>query len=310
MDLSLFPKFICPHCGQPLRYFSAEKLLCDKEQIEYPYQDDIWRLLQPEREEALRQFIQEYELVRRAEGRGSDDPQVYRGLPFAGPQTPLADQWRIRGTSYKAFVRTVLAGYELKQAGGLQIVDMGAGNGWLSNRLAQRGHHVAAVDLVVNTFDGLGCKKYYETSFVAIQAEFDHLPFDDQSADLVIFNASAHYSSDLLVTLAEAARVVRSSGAVVILDSPVYHEASSGLKMAVEREEQFLAAYGTRSNALQSENFLTYQRLDDLVKRLHLSARLITPYYGLKWLARPWKARLAGQREPAAFHIIVLTKHL
>jgi SAM-dependent methyltransferase len=121
----------------------------------------------------------------------------------------------------------------------------------------------------------------------------------------VVFNASLHYSTDYALTLSEALRVLRPDGRVVILDSPVYHDPSSGRRMVHEREAQFRATYGFASNALASEHFLTPARLDALAAELGLAWQRISPWYGLAWATRPWRARLRGQREPASFGVIV-----
>jgi len=67
------------------------------------------------------------------------------------------------------------------------------GNGWLSNRLSERGHTVTAIDLSDDPFDGLGAARHYNAPFKTLLAEFDHLPLADKSVDLAIFNASLHY---------------------------------------------------------------------------------------------------------------------
>jgi hypothetical protein len=89
------------------------------------------------------------------------------------------------------------------------------------------------------------------------------------------------------------------------MDSPVYRKSTSGLKMVVEREEQFKNKYGFASNNLQSENFLTYMRLKELARELHITWKFITPFYGLRWMLRPLISALLRRREPARFHLIV-----
>lgn len=79
--------------------------------------------------------------------------------------------------------------------------------------------------------------------------------------------------------------------------------------MVQERQEQFYKKYGFPSNALASENYLTYQRLANLSAYLGLRCQILSPFYGLGWVLRPWKARLLGRREPAKFHLVVLQPH-
>jgi hypothetical protein len=106
-------------------------------------------------------------------------------------------------------------------------------------------------------------------------------------------------------TLNESLRALKNSGLLVILDSPVYHDPKSGQEMVREREAQFTKQYGFASDNLQSENYLTYARLDDLARELGLTWKLITPFYNLRWMLRPLLAKLLHRREPAKFHVIV-----
>jgi SAM-dependent methyltransferase len=267
--------------------------------------EGIWRFLLPEREAYFRQFMREYETVRQAEGRGADDPAYYRALPFEDRTGRFREDWRIRARSFRALVARVVAPLEAERGRLLTVLDLGAGNGWLSYRLAQRGHGVAAVDLLTNAFDGLGAHVHYDVPFTPVQAEFDRLPFADGEADLIVFNASLHYSTSYETTLGEALRVLRRDGRLVIMDSPVYRDPASGEQMVREREAQFEEKYGFPSNALPSENYLTYDRLAELGEALGLRWRFIRPFYGWRWVLRPWKARLLGRREPAQFLVVV-----
>ncbi len=264
-------------------------------------------MLLPEREPAFAQFRREYETVRLAEGRGGTNPDYYRSLPYRDLTGRMAEDWKVRAASYDSLVEKVVGPLEWRLKHPLRILDLGAGNGWLSNRLALLGHSVAAVDLADNDFDGLGCFRYYEITFTPVQAEFDHLPFLDGSADLVIFNASLHYSVDYFVTLSEARRVACPHGMLAVVDSPVYTDQASGARMVQERQVEFEKKYGFPSNALPSENFLTYRRLDELAAGLGMHCQRLTPAYGLQWRLRPLKARLLGKREPAKFHVILFS---
>jgi hypothetical protein len=75
--------------------------------------------------------------------------------------------------------------------------------------------------------------------------------------------------------------------------------------MVCQREAAFTQAYGFPSNALASENYLTYQRLRDLAEALPVRWKFIQPAYGWRWRWRPLLASLRRRREPARFVVIV-----
>ena len=294
-------KLVDPLSKAALSVIAPEKLIEPNAQHVYQRVDGIWRMLLPQRERALAQFMQEYETVRLAEGRGSADSAYYRALPYEDLNGTMGDAWRIRAASYDCFCKHVV----LALMPDSSLVDLGAGNGWLAARMAAQGFDVAAVDLLVNPLDGLGARHHYADSFMAVQAEFDWLPFDANSADCVLFNASFHYTTRYETTLSEALRVLKPNGYLVILDTPIYTDADSGQQMVREREAHFKQQVGFASNALPSENFLTWQRLEALEQQFGIRWTYHTPRYGFQWALRPLRAKLRGRREPATFRLIV-----
>jgi SAM-dependent methyltransferase len=253
---------------------------------------------------ALSQFVREYATVRRAEGWGSADPAYYAALPYRDLTGRHPDIWPIRARSYDTLVARVL---KPREQGCLTVLDLGAGNAWLSARLARRGHAVIAIDVLDDPFDGLRAVRHYTDNRRPwpVLAEFDRLPIAPRSVDLAIFNASLHYSTNYARTLREALRVVRRGGTLVILDSPMYSDPTSGQRMVQEREAQFLQTYGFASNALACEHFLTPSRLEALAAELRVSWAVYTPRLGpLTELKRRLNG-LRARREPARFPVIV-----
>jgi hypothetical protein len=90
-----------------------------------------------------------------------------------------------------------------------------------------------------------------------------------------------------------------------MMDSPVYHHNASGEEMVAGRKMDFLSRYGFSSDSLKSENFLTYDRMKILGQNLEIQWTHIRPFYGIRWMIRPWWARLRGKREPADFGLWV-----
>ncbi|HEV7665025.1 MAG TPA: class I SAM-dependent methyltransferase [Chloroflexota bacterium] len=253
---------------------------------------------------AVAQFAREYQTVRRAEGWGSLDGAYYRALPYKDLSGRHAEIWRVRARSFDTFLRAVVEPLEAVRTR-LRVLDLGAGTGWLAYRLARRGHAAVAVDILDDGLDGLGARRHYAGLIAPLLAEFDRLPVDAGKVDLIVFNASLHYSTDYATTLREALRALRPGGTLVILDTPMYVDPTSGARMVQEREARFLQTYGFASNALPSEHFLTRQRLDQLARDLNIAWQVHQPRWPLTSAVRRAVNGLRARREPAHFPVIV-----
>ena len=267
----------------------------------------IWRALLPAREAVYARFMQDYESIRAAEGRGNANADYYLALPYRDLSGLHSSQWDMRARTFAYIERKIVPRVTASTQQKLRILDLGAGNGWMSHRLARKGHMPVAVDLLTNDRDGLGAARHYTQRlhclFPRFQAELDNLPFGDNQFDLVVFNSSFHYSEDYEKTLAEAIRCTRDRGTVVIADTPWYSDEGSGLQMVEERRRLFIKRYGFPSDALKSLEFLTDQRLEGLEKRFNIQFDRHAPNYGIRWRMRPWMARLRRSRKPSRFRI-------
>ncbi len=297
--------FACPRCRIPLTAVNLDTYRCPVDGSVYRLKEGIWRFLLPERADYFKQFIEEYETVRSAEGWGLNASDYYLALPFADLSGRFPEIWRIRARGYRLLISQVVEPLTEIMGHVLKIADLGSGNCWLANRLSLLGHKVAAIDLLSNQLDGLGVYRHYETEFVPIQAEFDRLPLEDREFDLVVLNGTLHYSTNAVNTLAEALRVLKPDGLLAVMDSPTYHDSRSGDAMVQEREVRFEKKWGFRGDSLPNENFLTYDQMNQLADVLHIDWKVIRPFYGMRWWMRPHLARLLRTREPATFQLAI-----
>lgn len=271
--------------------------------------DGLWISLAPQRASYFKRFIADYEFIRSAEGRGSTDADYYLALPYKDLSGNNSDQWKIRAHTFGYIEQHIISPLRAPIKRPLFILDLGAGNGWMSYRLALKGHSPVAVDLLTNDEDGLGAalhfSRHVQPLFPRVQAELDHLPFASSIFDLVIFNASFHYSEDYDRTLAEALRCTRSGGRVVIADTPSYADDTSGRRMVEEKQANFVAKYGFASNSITSCEYLTPHCLSQLETSLGVRWKTYKPFYGIHWSLRPLRAKLRNQRPPSHFWIYV-----
>lgn len=256
-------------------------------------------------------FRRAYAEHRAQEGRGHAGTDLL-SLPYLSGG-PLARQWRVRARTFDAFVKHLVRPAARGAGHALRIADLGAGNGWLSYRLAREGHDCTAIDIRDDAVDGLGAARGYLASvhFDRVVAPFDDLPCGDGAFDLAVFNASIHYATDLVATLAEAARVVRPGGSIAILDSPFYATAEDGAAMVAEKHRAASAQFGDRADALLALpfiEFLTASQLEAVSRPLGLTWRRRRVRYPLWYEWRPIKAALQRRRAPSRFDVWVADK--
>ncbi len=262
--------FICPICHSTLEAPSPDVRVCPKDKETYKLIDGIWRFLPTWRAWKFDRFIKLYDYILEEERWGSIDHRHYLDLPRCHPGHPHARDWRPKAADYQALVQKVIRPLSKRLGRALTVLDLGAGNGWLSNRLSELNHQVAAVDIRVHRRTGLGVNGYYQQDFTCLQADFDHLPLCDKAIDLVIFNDSIHYATDYATTLPEAIRVLQPAGRLVVMGSPMFNRRENGYKMVNVYEDYHMERFGFMLDSLDFEHFFTQERLGELIEQLGL----------------------------------------
>jgi len=258
----------------------------------------------------IERYRRDYMRLRDREGRGSGGVDELLSLPYL-VDGAMARQWQVHARSFRSFLSRIVAPLERRAAPrSLEVLDVGAGNGWLCYRLARDGHRAVAMDLRLDVVDGLGAGALYrdqlETMFGRVAAGFDHLPFDDESFDLAVFVSSLHCTSDLGATIREVARVVRPGGRIAVLDSPFYRTEVVGETMVAERRRatrEQLAELADGLLALDSIEFLTRERLERSSAASGIVWRRHRVRYPLWYELRPVKAWLRRKRPPSRFDL-------
>ena len=212
-----------------------DPMRCDACGRVFERQQGIYRFLPAARPHLWERFVEQYRLVREREGYRPDAPDYYRHLPSVPQGDPAAALWRIRRESYAHLQRHALPAV---WRGPIRILDLGAGCGWLSHRLASFGHHVVAVDRLDDERDGLGVCRHYPVALIAVQADFEALPFDAGQFDLIVFDAALHYANDPARTLDRTARALSPGGVLAVVDSPMFADDETGRSMVADEDRR------------------------------------------------------------------------
>jgi ubiquinone/menaquinone biosynthesis C-methylase UbiE/DNA-binding HxlR family transcriptional regulator len=103
---------------------------------------------------------------------------------------------------------------------GLTIADVGAGDGNFALFLAQRAKRVYAIDSSDKMLE-VGRKEAKKQGIQKVifrKGDFENLPVDQSSVDVVVFSQSLHHAAHPERALAEAAKALTAGGRILILD--------------------------------------------------------------------------------------------
>jgi ubiquinone/menaquinone biosynthesis C-methylase UbiE/DNA-binding transcriptional ArsR family regulator len=102
----------------------------------------------------------------------------------------------------------------------MDVADLGAGEGTLSELLARRARSVIAVDLSEKMVE-FGARQAQEHGISNLQyrlGDIEEPPIAEDSVDLAIFSQALHHAANPARAVQAAYRILRSSGRIVVLD--------------------------------------------------------------------------------------------
>jgi SAM-dependent methyltransferase len=301
------PTFACPECRAVARATNGNGngcsgFVCPRCGTAFETSGGIYRFLTRDRAAAAAPFECQYRHVRQREGFRSTSPDYYRRLPSVEPGDSHATVWRIRQESFELFRRHALPDGDAHQ---VRLLDLGAGNGWLSHRLAALGHRVVAVDRLDDDADGLGACRHYPVPFAVLQADFNALPLAPAQFDIVVFDGSLHYAAVPEDTLAEAGRMLEKGGALVVMDSPMFTTDRDGEAMVAGQLRQIAIDHEVLWPLQPGRGFLTFAALENAGRRLGLHGVFYRSRGPISWRLGRQMARFRLRRAPAAFGVWV-----
>ena len=311
-------QLLCPECGASA-FTAGADLHCPVEGRRFEGENGILPLLREKRRRELTPFLQTYRKLRRAEGWGGAE-EYYRDLPFKDHSGRHRSIWRLRARSYSLAMQTIESHFpEVKKADecdkrASRILELGAGNGWLSRRMAEKGHFVLATDISLDEEDGLGALDRYGSNglpwrarVTRARADMEALALEGAQFDLVVANGSIHYAERLSRPVQEAYRLLRPGGLFLILDSPTYEDEAAGLAMVRRQERECQKRYALDLDRTHA-GFLVFEEFSTLLERTGFRARWQIPFEGVTRTLRRTYCWMRGLHTPARFPVFIAEK--
>jgi len=206
----------CPVCRAELRE-DGDALACTGCGREFPVENGIPRLL----DESLpgmrekRAEIAGWVAKAQSESWYERNDKVDAVLPYICRELGIDDSdWRATEHSFSVLLDRYVEP-------GMSVLEVGAAKCWGAQHLIPRGCEYVGTDILADANIGLGRGAFYVErvgEFPRVQADAEHLPFADESFDLVYCVAALHHALDLSRMVSEMARVTRPGGLVAALN--------------------------------------------------------------------------------------------
>lgn len=165
-------------------------------------------------------FNDNYIQIRNAEQRIYSDKEVIM-LPYVSGEHPYYKEWLIRGNSSRKLIK-----YIRKRIINPDILEIGCGNGWLSNSLSKiPGSKVTGIEL--NTLELQQAERVFahQPNLRFAYGDFNLMKPDGTLYDIVILAASVQYFYSVKFVFEKICdHFLKPGGEIHIIDSPFYRD--------------------------------------------------------------------------------------
>lgn len=172
--------------------------------------------------------------VRRREGRVLSDEQLQQ-LPDVTHPPALAREWRWRKRAFRRLDKYLNRRFPKSP---IRILDLGCGNGWMSNLLAAHAlRTVTAMDLNEMELEQ-GSRVFRRDNLQFVYADVLKDEWPEEPFDVIVLAASVQYFPNLGELIARLKKLLTPDGEIHLLDSNFYPDAA-----AAEAARQRTKAY-------------------------------------------------------------------
>jgi len=178
----------------------------------------------------------EYISVRKTEERFYPD-SIVKYLPSIEPGHSHADEWLVRKKSFEKLLQYIQGkNYQV-------ILEVGCGNGWLSNRIASK-TDCLVVGLDLNQVELKQAARVFgnSTKLIFVYGNIFEKIFPLEVFDIIIFASSIQYFRNLYEVILAAFRFLKPNGEIHIIDSKFYN--MNEVEAARKRTENYYCKLG------------------------------------------------------------------
>jgi len=203
--------------------------------------------------ERKKSFEKAYIDLRKREHRVYSD-EVLKFLPDITSRNPLYQEWLFRKASVKK-----LANYLAKRKAN-SVLEIGCGNGWLSHYLAEN-LNASIIGVDVNETELHQAVRVFDRdNLVFVYADVLTEFFSKNSVDVVLMASCIQYFKNIDELLHKVLPLLRPSGELHIIDSPIYKK--NEIEAAKERTKEHFKLMGHP----EMTSFYYHHSLDDFRK--------------------------------------------
>jgi ubiquinone/menaquinone biosynthesis C-methylase UbiE len=204
-----------------------------------------------------KEFEQQYISLRKKEGRLYADNEVAQ-LPFIVKNISFKKEWEIRRTSCQRLVN-----YLNRKQKKLNILEIGCGNGWLTNQLAGiKETQVTGIDINETELEQAQ-RVFQKPNLKFIYADIQS-GILEKDFDIIVFAASFQYFNSVQKILSACFDHLNNSGEIHIVDTKFY-----SLTESIEAKQRS-SNYFKSKGFPQMDEYYFHHSLNDLLPYDHI----------------------------------------
>jgi 2-polyprenyl-3-methyl-5-hydroxy-6-metoxy-1,4-benzoquinol methylase len=191
--------------------------------VRIPYEEWNGIHISPETRKHFAEFEAQYAHLRAQEQRVFT-PEEIRQLPVTREDHPHHEEWEMRRHTISAFLD-----YLKNKGTGMQILDIGCGNGFFSHLMTEAGNRVIGVDVSLFELEQAAhCFGSSNPSWYYADVMRDQLPV--ALFDAITLCASLTYFPDAASLLNRCNELLKPGGEIHILETPIYRDEKAAAK--------------------------------------------------------------------------------